>query len=330
MSAPLLEVNGLTTWFPIRRGVWSRTVGHVQALTEVDLAVREGETVALVGESGCGKTTLGRTIVGLETPRAGAMRWRGQPLPGGIRPPELQRQIQMIFQDPAASLNPRLTILDLLTEALVYHGLLNEPREQAALRLLNDVGLDASALHRYPFEFSGGQRQRISVARALALKPSLIICDEAVSALDVSVQAQVLNLLMDLKEKYRLSYLFISHDINVVRFIADRVAVMYLGRIVEEGPTEAVLSDPAHPYMQALISAVPMPGVERRARQVLRGELPSPSRPPGGCAFHPRCPRVMDVCRAARPTPLQPESKSQKVSCHLYASDLSLRQEERP
>ncbi|HMP77235.1 MAG TPA: ABC transporter ATP-binding protein [Kiritimatiellia bacterium] len=321
MSAPLLELEGLTTWFPIRRGVWSRTVGHVQALTDVDLVVRKGETVALVGESGCGKTTLGRTVVGLESPRAGTMRLNGAPLPAGIRTPELQRQVQMIFQDPAASLNPRLTVLDLLTEALAYHRLLNEPREQAASRLLADVGLDASALHRYPFEFSGGQRQRISVARALALRPSLIICDEAVSALDVSVQAQVLNLLMDLKEKYQLSYLFISHDINVVRFIADRVAVMYLGRIVEEGPTEAVLANPAHPYTQALVSAVPMPGVPKAARQVLRGELPSPANPPDGCPFHPRCPRVMDVCRTAPPP--RTGVRAQKVCCHLYPRDVS-------
>jgi oligopeptide/dipeptide ABC transporter ATP-binding protein len=322
VSTPLLEVHGLTTWYPIRRGVWARTVGHVQALTEVDLVIHEGETLALVGESGCGKTTLGRTIVGLERPRSGVMRWRGQPLPAGLRPPALQRQIQMIFQDPAASLNPRMTVLDLLTEALAVHGLLERSREETALQLLADVGLDASALHRYPFEFSGGQRQRISVARALALKPALIVCDEPVSALDVSVQAQVLNLLADLKEKYRLAYLFISHDINAVRFIADRVAVMYLGRIVEEGPAEAVLTNPAHPYTQALVSAVPVPGVERRERQVLRGELPSPSRPPAGCAFHPRCPRAMDICRAARPDLRRLPDRPQKTSCHLYPSSL--------
>ncbi|MCO5062221.1 MAG: ABC transporter ATP-binding protein [Kiritimatiellae bacterium] len=321
MSAPLLEVKGLTTWYPIRRGVWSRTVRHVQALTDVSLAIQEGETLGIVGESGCGKTTLGRTLVGLERPMAGAMLLRGAVLPAGIRPAALQRQVQMIFQDPAAALNPRLTVLDLLTEALAYHGLLTESREATALQLLRDVGLDGAALHRYPFEFSGGQRQRISVARALALRPSLIICDEAVSALDVSVQAQVLNLLMDLKEKYRLSYLFISHDINVVRFIADRVAVMYLGRIVEEGPTEDVIGSPAHPYTQALISAVPAVGREASARRPLGGELPSPSRPPEGCPFHPRCPSAMDICKTAAPPMIS--KGAQKVSCHLYSRDLS-------
>ncbi|MCZ7591145.1 MAG: ATP-binding cassette domain-containing protein [Kiritimatiellae bacterium] len=269
MSAPLLELNALTTWYPIRSGLWSRTTGYVEALTDMNLTVHEGETVGIVGESGCGKTTLGRTIVGLEKPRAGTMSFHSKPLPGGIRPAAIQRQIQMIFQDPAAALNPRLSILDLLTEALVYHRLLNEPREQAAARLLSDVGLDADALHRYPFEFSGGQRQRINVARALALKPSLIICDEAVSALDVSVQAQVLNLLMDLKEKYNLSYLFITHDINVVRFIADRIVVMHQGRVVEEGPTESVITTPAHPYTRTLIAAVPTLGA-------------SPATPPAG------------------------------------------------
>ncbi len=321
MSVPLLELNGLTTWYPIRRGVWSRTVGHVQALTDVNLTIRAGETVGIVGESGCGKTTLGRTIVGLERPLSGTMRLRGETLPGGIRAAAVQRQVQMIFQDPAAALNPRLTVLDLLTEALAYHGLLTTSREETALQLLRDVGLDSSALHRYPFEFSGGQRQRISVARALALRPSLIICDEAVSALDVSVQAQVLNLLMDVKEKYQLSYLFISHDINVVRFIADRVAVMYLGRIVEEGPTEAVIGDPKHPYTQALVSAVPVAGREASKRQPLRGELPSPARPPAGCPFHPRCPKVMDVCRTVAPPVISMEER--KVSCHLYARELS-------
>ncbi|MCS6771193.1 MAG: ABC transporter ATP-binding protein [Kiritimatiellae bacterium] len=327
MSAPLLEVRGLTTWYPIRRGVWSRTVGFIQALTDVDLVIREGETLAVVGESGCGKTTLGRTIAGLEIPRAGEMFWRGTPLPAGIREPVLQRKIQMVFQDPAASLNPRLPIVDLLTEALAHHGLLETSREETARKLLEDVGMDASALHRYPFEFSGGQRQRISIARALALKPELVICDEPVSALDVSVQAQVLNLLIDLRERYRLSYLFITHDINVVRFLADRIAVMYLGRIVEEGPAEAVLEQPAHPYTRSLISAVPVPGRERRERLALRGETPSPANPPGGCAFHPRCPLAMDRCPRERPVLSVVSRMPQKVSCHLYGGALSSAQE---
>lgn len=320
MSEPLLELRRVSTWYPIRRGIWARTVGQVQAVSDVDLVIGEGETVGLVGESGCGKTTLGRTIVGLERPTAGELRYRGQPL-GMERAPEVRREIQMVFQDPVAALNPRLTVLDLVTEALVHHGRMRGSREEEGLRLLEEVGLDGSALHRYPFEFSGGQRQRISIARALSLRPSLIVCDEAVSALDVSVQAQIINLLMALKEKHRLSYLFISHDLSVVRFVSDRIAVMYLGRVVEEGPAEAVLADPRHPYTQALISAVPVPGAPRRARTVLRGELPSPARPPGGCPFHPRCPQVMAECRHERPA-ARPAG-AQKVSCHLYPPAVS-------
>ncbi len=315
MSAPLLELRKVSTWYPIRRGVLARTVGQVRAVHEVSLTIGEGETVGLVGESGCGKTTLGRTIVGLERPTAGDLLYRGRPLPAE-RPSELRRQIQMVFQDPVAALNPRLTVLDLVTEALVHHGLLEGSREEAALRLLQDVGLDGSALHRYPFEFSGGQRQRISIARALSLRPSLIVCDEAVSALDVSVQAQIINLLMELKEKYRLSYLFISHDLSVVRFVSERIAVMYLGRVVEEGSADAVLEQPRHPYTQALISAVPVPGGERSQRTVLSGELPSPARPPSGCPFHPRCPRVMPQCRTA--FPVERRAGARNVCCHLY------------
>ena len=320
MSAPLLEVRGLRTWFPIRRGVLARTAGHVQAVTDVSLQVAEGETLGLVGESGCGKSTLGRTLVGLEQPAAGEIFFRGQRLAGRDRSSALRREIQMIFQDPGAALNPRMTVLQIVTEGMAHHGLLERPREQEAVRVLADVGLDATALHRYPFEFSGGQRQRICVASALALRPSLIICDEAVSALDVSVQAQVINLLMDVKDKYRLSYLFISHDLGVVHFMADRIAVMYLGRVVEEGPADDVMQRPGHPYTQALVSAVPMPGGERRERQVLSGELPSPARPPAGCPFHTRCPRVRPECGTLFPAARAVDR--QKVSCHLYPADL--------
>lgn len=321
MSAPLLEVKSLSIWYPIRRGVLARTVGHVQAVTGVSLTLGEGETLGLVGESGCGKSTLGRTLVGLEEARSGEILFRGRPLEGRNRSAEDRRAIQMVFQDPVAALNPRMTVVDLLTEGLDHHRLLAGSREDAALQLLSDVGLDASALHRYPFEFSGGQRQRINIARALSLRPALLVCDEAVSALDVSVQAQVLNLLMDLKEKYRLSYLFISHDLGVIRFLSDRIAVMYLGRVVEEGPATQVMDQPHHPYTQALVSAVPVPGQVRSARQVLSGELPSPANPPAGCPFHPRCPKVMPICRSVFP-PLHRE-EMRAAHCHLSAGGVN-------
>lgn len=317
MTSPLLEIKNLTTWYPIRRGVLARTVGHVQAVTEVSLTLSEGETLGLVGESGCGKSTLGRTLVGLEEAQSGEVWFRGRLLAGTRRSSEERRSIQMVFQDPVASLNPRLTVLDLLTEGLEHHGLLTGTKEAAALQLLGDVGLDASALHRYPFEFSGGQRQRINIARALSLRPAVLVCDEAVSALDVSVQAQVLNLLSDLKEKYRLSYLFISHDLGVVRYISDRIAVMYLGRVVEEGPAEQVMDQPRHPYTEALLSAIPVPGQRRAGRRVLSGELPSPTRPPSGCPFHPRCPKAMPVCQLR--WPLEAREGLHSVHCHLYA-----------
>ena len=316
MSAPLLEIKQLSTWYPIRRGVLARTVGYVQAVTEVSLTLAEGETLGLVGESGCGKSTLGRTLVGLEVPRAGEILFRGERLPGPRRTTAQRRAIQMVFQDPVAALNPRLTVQELLTEGMAYHGLLEGPPAEAARGLLAEVGLDASALYRYPHEFSGGQRQRINIARALSLRPDVLVCDEAVSALDVSVQAQVLNLLMELKEKRRLSYLFISHDLGVVRFLADRIAVMYLGRVVEEGPAAQVLDAPLHPYTRALVSAVPVPGQPRAARQVLSGELPSPARPPAGCPFHPRCPVVLPVCRETWPA--QGGDSAHRVHCHLH------------
>jgi oligopeptide/dipeptide ABC transporter ATP-binding protein len=321
-ATPLLDIRDLRTWFPIRRGVFSRTTGHVRAVDRVSLDVGRAETVGLVGESGCGKSTLARTVIGLDEAAGGSIRFDGHELLGRprreLRP--LQRRIQMVFQDPYSSLNPRLTVVDLVTEGMIAHRLLRaRDREREALRLLNEVGLDAAALHRYPHEFSGGQRQRICIARALALQPDFVICDEAVSALDVSIRAQILNLLMDLRDRHRLAYLFISHDLGVVRHIAQRVAVMYLGRLVDCGSTAAVLDQPLHPYTRALIAAMPVPHREKRRRLILAGDVPSAARPPPGCRFHPRCPFALDVCRqvepALEPPPGDPDPRH-RVACH--------------
>ncbi len=316
----LLEVRDVRVWFPIVRGVLARVRGHVKAVDGASLSLARGETLGLVGESGCGKTTLGRAILGLEKLREGQVFFDGREISGDMTASErrlLCRRRQMIFQDPYASLNPRMTVLDILTEGMVEHGLLEGSREEAAAQLLSDVGLDRSMLHRFPIEFSGGQRQRISMARALSVRPELIVCDEPISALDVSIQAQVINLLMDLRQKYGLSYLFISHDLSVVRHVADRVAVMYLGRLVEVGPAEEILSRPLHPYTQALISSVPMPGETGRERIVLTGEIPSASNPPAGCPFHPRCPHVLPVCRSVFPS--ETLKGEVRVHCHLHS-----------
>ncbi len=258
----LLEVEGLKTWFPVRRGIWARTVGHVKAVDGVSFHIRKGETLGLVGESGSGKTTLGRTLLGLEKAHDGSAVFDGQDLLAVNRHEmrDLRRRIQIIFQDPLSSLNPRMNVLDIVTEGLVEFGLLEGTKEAHARRLMHDVGLEDGALYRFPHEFSGGQRQRISIARAVSMKPDFIVCDEPVSALDVSVQAQVINLLADLRDKYNLSYLFISHDLSVVSHIADRVAVMYGGKIVEQGPTRAVIDNPQDAYTRELIAAVPVPG----------------------------------------------------------------------
>lgn len=297
---PLLQIRDLQTWFPIHRGVVSRTVGHVRAVDGVSLDIFPNETLGLVGESGCGKSTLARTVALLEQPRAGTMQFNGQVLSQAR--PGIRRKIQMIFQDPYSSLNPRMTVLEILTEGLVQHRLIkSSERVPAARDILADVGLDRDALYRYPHEFSGGQRQRISIGRALSMKPELLICDEAVSALDVSVQAQVINLLLSIRQKHSLSYLFISHDLGVVRHMAERVSVMYLGQIVEEGPAEKLMDAPAHPYTKALISAIPRIGAEKKKRIVLKGDVPSPAAPPAGCRFHPRCPYVQDICRKEHP-----------------------------
>jgi peptide/nickel transport system ATP-binding protein len=309
-AAPLLRVEGLRTWFPIRRGVLRRTVGHVRAVDGVDLEVRAGRTLALVGESGCGKTTVGRSILGLERPRDGRVSFDGVDLAAldgaGLR--RWRKELQIVFQDPMASLDPRMRVRDIVAEGMRSFGLgANEAeRTRRVAAILERVRLDAGQMWRYPHEFSGGQRQRIGIARALAVEPRLLVCDEAVSALDVSIQSQILNLLRDLQRELGLAYLFITHDLSVVRYLADEVAVMYLGQIVETGPTARLFGEPRHPYTRGLLAAVPSVDPARRAAQArVLGDVPSPAHPPPGCRFHTRCPEVFARCPREDP-PLYP------------------------
>ena len=305
-SSPLLRIEGLVTHFDIRSGPLRRITGAVRAVDGVDLEVERGSTVALVGESGCGKTTVGRTLLGLERPRAGRILFDGIDLlglRGAARQPYRQR-IQMVFQDPAAALDPRMRIAEAVTEGMRAFGIgaSTHERHERAAELLVRVKLDPGVLQRYPHELSGGQRQRVCIARALAVDPELVVCDESVSALDVSIQAQILNLLADLQQERGLAYLFITHDLGVVRHVADRVAVMYLGQIVEEGPVERVFRSPAHPYTEGLLAAAPSLDIEARARPApIRGDVPSPAHPPSGCRFHTRCPVGWDRCRRESP-----------------------------
>jgi oligopeptide/dipeptide ABC transporter ATP-binding protein len=320
-GAPLVDISHLKVFFPIKQGfLVDREVARVHAVNDVTLSIAEGETVGLVGESGCGKTTMSRAIMRLIDATGGELRFRGDDITsaGRKRLEPLRRQMQMVFQDPFASLNPRKRVVQIIGQPLRLHGTPREKVEGKVRELLGLVGLAPEHLNRFPHEFSGGQRQRIGVARALALEPRLIVLDEPVSALDVSVQAQIINLLDDLQDEFRLTYLFVAHDLSVVRHVSDRIAVMYLGKLMEVSPSEELYTKPIHPYTFALLSAIPIPDPEEnraRARIVVSGEPPNPIDPPSGCVFHPRCPRATDVCREVEP-PLTCYPNGHLAACH--------------
>ena len=321
---PLLRARGITKHFPIRKGLLLRETGQVRAVDGVSFDIQPGETLGLVGESGCGKSTLGRTLVRLFEPTAGTLHYRGEDFLAqrGERLRATRRHLQMIFQDPFASLDPRMTVSRILTEPFKVHDFCpRDERQDRAAALLEIVGLKAAHLNRYPHEFSGGQRQRISIARAIALNPELIIADEPVSALDVSIQAQILNLLKDLQAEFSLTYLFISHDLSVVDHFCDRIAVMYLGRIIEMAPKEELFGNPRHPYTRALIEAIPRVGAgKKKMKRALTGEVPSPIAPPAGCHFHPRCPARFAGCDKSFPA-LTEVGRDHVVACKLHGDE---------
>jgi len=322
---PLLEVNHLQKYFPVRSGLFSKVTASVKAVDDVTLDIMPGETFGLVGESGCGKTTVGRTILRLMEPTGGEAIFEGDNIfamdSKTLR--ATRRRMQIVFQDPYSSLNPRMTVGSIVGEPLLVHKLAKgQALTDRVYQLLNRVGLRPEHFSRYPHEFSGGQRQRIGIARALALNPKFIVCDEAVSALDVSIQAQIINLLKDLQEEFHLSYLFITHDLNVVQYIAKRIAVMYLGKLAEVAPSETLFMNAKHPYTRALLSANPLPDpTTKHERILLPGDVPSPLNPPSGCRFHTRCPEVMDHCKTTEPPLIQISTRedNHKVWCHLYA-----------
>ena len=322
MNDSILKIENLKVYFPIKAGIMQRTVGHIKAVDGVSIDIKRGETVGLVGESGCGKTTIGRSIVRLNTPTSGQILLNSEKdilKTEGEELRKLRKQIQIIFQDPYSSLNPRHTIKRLLGEVLtVQMGMTKAEALEHTSTILSQVGLSPVYAQRYPHEFSGGQRQRVAIAKAIALKPEFLVCDEAVSALDVSIQSQIINLLMDLKEQYNnMTYLFISHALNVVEYISDRVVVMYLGKIVELADNEELFSHPQHPYTQALLSAIPiLAGRKQRERIILKGEVPSASNIPKGCRFHTRCPYAASICSEAEPL-LVEKAPNHWVACHL-------------
>ncbi|PMQ02276.1 MAG: peptide ABC transporter substrate-binding protein [Dictyoglomus sp. NZ13-RE01] len=321
----LLEVKNLKKYFPIKRGIiFSKHVGDVKAVDDVSFYIKKGETVGLVGESGCGKSTVARVIIRLLEPTDGKIIFEGQDIASipqeDLR--KLRKDMQIIFQDPYSALNPRMTVSEIIGEPLVVHKIVknNKEKEKRVQELLELVGLAPYHANRYPHEFSGGQRQRIGIARALALNPKFIVADEPTSALDVSVRAQIINLMQDLQKEFGLTYLFISHDLSVIRHICDRILVMYLGKLVEISNNEDLYNNPLHPYTQALLSAVPIPDPEvaqRRKRVILTGDVPSPVNPPSGCRFHPRCPYAMDICSKVEPT-LKEVQPGHYTACHLY------------
>ncbi|GGA36298.1 ABC transporter ATP-binding protein [Paenibacillus physcomitrellae] len=318
----LLEVNGLKKYYPVAKGFFHRSNSYVKAVDDVSFAIRRGETFGLVGESGCGKSTTGRSLLRLIEPTGGKIVFDGLELtslaPGQMR--KSRKDMQMVFQDPFSSLDPRQNIKRILEEPLKVHGIGSSgERKERVEKLMNIVGMPTGHLQRYPHQFSGGQRQRIGIARALAVQPKLIVADEPVSALDVSIQSQVINLLQDLQQEFGLTYLFIAHDLSVVKHICDRVAVMYLGRIVEIADKRELYNDPRHPYTQALLSSVPQPDPKaKRQRIILKGEVPSPANAPQGCAFHTRCPHAMEICRQQRPL-LADTGGGHQTACFLYS-----------
>jgi peptide/nickel transport system ATP-binding protein len=316
---PLLSVSHLKKYFPIRQGVLSRVTAYVKAVDDISFDIKKGETFGLVGESGCGKTTTGRAVLRLLEPDEGTIKFDGIDV-RSMGPQELRhrrRHMQIIFQDPYASLNPRMTIRAIVGEPFVIHGTSGSDKDDQIATLLKTVGLDPTVMNRYPHEFSGGQRQRIGIARALALRPKLIVADEPVSALDVSIQAQIINLLADLQQQFGLTYLFISHAIPVIEHISTRIGVMYLGKLVEVGTSAQICLSPKHPYTQALLSAVPIPDpAAKKQRIVLAGDVPTPINPPAGCRFHTRCPIAIERCKIEEP-PLRPLPDGRDAACHL-------------